>query len=125
MTEVRPATIKDIREHFGDALPDGLGERDFLQTAEMLFALAADACDEVDNHASMAIATSDGRYLIVSAQYADGKPLTAMYAEIKHKCDELHEALHFARSVIKSGEPWTDMCESVIGNALALSDEEE
>lgn len=36
----------------------------------------------------------------------------------------LYEALHFARSVIKSGEPWTETCENIIGNALALVDEE-
>jgi hypothetical protein len=30
----------------------------------------------------------------------------------------LMEALAFARSVIKSGEPWTDECERIIGGAL-------
>jgi hypothetical protein len=30
----------------------------------------------------------------------------------------LREALAFARSVIKSGESWTDTCERVIGGAL-------
>lgn len=33
--------------------------------------------------------------------------------------NELYEALCFARSVIKSGESWTDECEKVIGGALA------
>ena len=32
--------------------------------------------------------------------------------------DRLREALAFARSVIKSGEPWTPTCEEVIGGAL-------
>jgi len=32
---------------------------------------------------------------------------------------QLHEALAFAASVIKSGEPWTDTCERIIGGALS------
>ena len=35
---------------------------------------------------------------------------------------EMYEALKFARSVIQSGEPWTDTCEKVIGGAIALAD---
>lgn len=32
---------------------------------------------------------------------------------------KLRRALGFARSVIKSGEPWTETCEQIIGGALA------
>jgi hypothetical protein len=32
--------------------------------------------------------------------------------------ERLREALAFAASVIKSGEPWTTTCEEVIGGAL-------
>lgn len=34
------------------------------------------------------------------------------------------EALAFAASCIKSGEPWTDHCEAVIGAALLAAEEE-
>lgn len=37
--------------------------------------------------------------------------------------DRLRGALAFAASVIKSGEPWTDRCEEVIGTALAAARE--
>lgn len=33
--------------------------------------------------------------------------------------NELHTALRFARSAIKSGEPWSETCEEVIDGALA------
>jgi DNA replication initiation complex subunit (GINS family) len=39
----------------------------------------------------------------------------AMFAEENRK---MRTALAFARSCIKSGEPWTDTCEDVIGGAL-------
>jgi len=40
----------------------------------------------------------------------------------KHSAvDALYEALSFAKSVIKSGEPWTDTCEDRIQGALALA----
>ena len=37
---------------------------------------------------------------------------------LTRRVDELRKALAFAASVIKSGEPWTETCESVIGGAL-------
>ena len=37
----------------------------------------------------------------------------------------MFKALHFARSVIKSGEPWTDTCEEIINAALELAKPEE
>jgi hypothetical protein len=33
--------------------------------------------------------------------------------------DKIIQALAFARSVIKSGEPWTDECEKIIGGAIS------
>jgi len=38
--------------------------------------------------------------------------------ELTERVKTLHQALAFAASVIKSGEPWTETCESVIGGAL-------
>lgn len=32
--------------------------------------------------------------------------------------DEAHRALCFARSVIKSGEDWSETCEEIIGGAI-------
>jgi len=40
------------------------------------------------------------------------------WAEVK---SEMYEALCFARSVIKSGEEWTDTCEKIINGAIALA----
>lgn len=34
------------------------------------------------------------------------------------------EALSFAASCIKSGEPWTEHCEAIIGSALRAAEEE-
>lgn len=38
--------------------------------------------------------------------------------ELKEECRKLRHALAFARSVIKSGESWTEQCETIIGGAL-------
>jgi hypothetical protein len=37
---------------------------------------------------------------------------------LRSKLAKMRDALAFAASVIKSGEPWTDKCEEVIGGAL-------
>lgn len=39
--------------------------------------------------------------------------------------ETLQSALAFARSVILSGESWSDQCEKIIGDALAIRPEEE
>jgi hypothetical protein len=49
----------------------------------------------------------------------DDGSLTSKEEEI----GELRRALAFARSCIKSGEPWTDRCEEVIGRALAVTEQ--
>jgi hypothetical protein len=49
------------------------------------------------------------------------KQALALVAEVRRLRGEnarLREALAFAQSVIKSGEPWTQTCEDVIGGAL-------
>jgi len=38
---------------------------------------------------------------------------------------ELREALAFAKCTIKSGEPWTETCEEMIGSVLAKHKEGE
>lgn len=40
---------------------------------------------------------------------------------LREQRDQLRSVLAFAASVIKSGEPWTDQCERVIGGALKPS----
>jgi len=51
------------------------------------------------------------------AREASNKDLEAR-REMAEQLRRCHRALAFARSVIKSGEPWTDTCEDVIGGAL-------
>ena len=41
-------------------------------------------------------------------------------ADILRLAQQQHEALAFAQSVIKCGEPWTAKCDEVIGNALTM-----
>jgi hypothetical protein len=48
--------------------------------------------------------------------------LTHEYWKWQKERAKLREALGFAASVIKSGEPWTETCERVIGGALAPFD---
>ena len=43
------------------------------------------------------------------------------YCPMHSAVDALFEALCFAKSAIKSGEPWTDSCEEIIQAALALA----
>lgn len=42
----------------------------------------------------------------------------AQTARLRAEVRRLREALAFAQSAIKSGEPWTTTCEEVIGGAL-------
>lgn len=37
---------------------------------------------------------------------------------LRDECNKLRQALSFARSVIKSGEEWTYLCETIINGAL-------
>lgn len=46
--------------------------------------------------------------------------LAKRQAEIINERDRLRRALAFARSVIKSGEPWTATCEREIDGALEV-----
>jgi hypothetical protein len=60
--------------------------------------------------------------------YAKTEAMLALEGELQARQDEidrlreerrrLREALAFAQSAIKSGEPWTQTCEDVIGAAL-------
>lgn len=53
-----------------------------------------------------------------AAQAQSNKDLFAK-REAEEQVKKLRHALAFARSVIKSGEPWTQTCEEIIGGALA------
>lgn len=52
-----------------------------------------------------------------AAREASNRDLEAR-REIAEQLRRAHRALSFARSCIKSGEPWTDTCEDIIGGAL-------
>ena len=52
-----------------------------------------------------------------AAREASQKDLMAK-REAQDEAKKLRHALAFARSVIKSGESWTEQCETIIGGAL-------
>lgn len=43
-------------------------------------------------------------------------------AELRAQVSRFQEALAFAQSVIKSGEPWSPTCDEIIGGALAATE---
>ena len=53
-----------------------------------------------------------------TARTAEVAALTRALGERETKVEQLQEALSFFRSVIKSGEPWTDECEDAYRAAL-------
>ena len=44
--------------------------------------------------------------------------IETMIFKQKERIDKLESALGFARSVILSGEPWTETCDDIIGGAI-------
>jgi urease accessory protein UreF len=74
----------------------------------------------------------DGRTFVLThtsgreslAMGADGAKLaTALdewFSQPDQKTNALQKALSFAASCIKSGEPWSNVCEDMIGGALKL-----
>lgn len=62
------------------------------------------------------VETADGRKIFLAPDEVIAS--AAEIATLRDEVERLRAALAFARSVIKSGEPWTETCERVIDGAL-------
>jgi hypothetical protein len=104
--------MTDIYENVAERIAELQRERDALRKRLEVLAGERDLACQTRDYAQ---ANSTKNLLEKREAEQQHKESLAMFAEENRK---MRTALAFARSCIKSGEPWTETCEEMIGGCL-------